>query len=95
LGAPPEVPTIAELGYPGFEARGWLALFAPANLPPDITAKLYADVAQVLKTPKVQQNLTAQGYGVIASTPEEFAAFLAAEHEKWGKLIKEAGLKAD
>jgi tripartite-type tricarboxylate transporter receptor subunit TctC len=95
LGALPEVPTIAELGYPGFEASGWLGLVAPANLPPDITAKIYADTAHALKMPDVQQNLTAQGYGVIASTPEEFAAFLAAEHEKWGKLIKEAGLKAD
>jgi tripartite-type tricarboxylate transporter receptor subunit TctC len=91
----PELPTIAELGYPGFEASGWIGLFAPANVPRDITAKIYADTAHALKMPDVQQNLTAQGYGVIASTPEEFAAFLAAEHDKWGKLIKSAGLKAD
>jgi tripartite-type tricarboxylate transporter receptor subunit TctC len=95
LPAMPELPTVAELGYPGFDASGWLGLFAPANLPPSLTAKLYADTAQVLKTPDVRQNLTAQGYGVVGSTPEEFAAFLAAEHAKWGKLVKSVGLKAE
>jgi tripartite-type tricarboxylate transporter receptor subunit TctC len=95
LPAMPDLPTVAELGYPGFEASGWLGLFAPANLPANITAKLYADTARILKSPEVQENLVKQGYGVVASPPEEFAAFLAAEHEKWGKLIKSAGLKAD
>jgi tripartite-type tricarboxylate transporter receptor subunit TctC len=91
----PELPTVAELGYPGFDASGWLGLFAPANLPPSLTAKLYADTARVLKTPDVRQNLIAQGYGVVGSSPEEFAAFLAAEHAKWGKLVKSVGLKAE
>jgi tripartite-type tricarboxylate transporter receptor subunit TctC len=95
LPAMPELPTVAELGYPGFEASGWLGLFAPANLPRNITAKLYADTAQILKSPDVQENLVKQGYGVVGSTPEEFAAFLAAEHDKWGKLIQSAGLKAE
>jgi tripartite-type tricarboxylate transporter receptor subunit TctC len=95
LPAMPELPTVAELGYPGFEASGWLGLFAPANLPSHITAKLYADTAQILKSPDVQENLVKQGYGVVGSTPEEFAAFISAEHDKWGKLIKSAGLKAD
>jgi tripartite-type tricarboxylate transporter receptor subunit TctC len=95
LPAMPELPTVAELGYPGFEARGWLGLFAPANLPSHITAKLYADTAQILKLPDVRENLVKQGYGVVGSTPEEFAAFVSAEHDKWGKLIKSAGLKAD
>jgi tripartite-type tricarboxylate transporter receptor subunit TctC len=95
LAVMPELPTIAELGYPGFEASGWLGLFAPANLPRNITAKLYADTAQALKMPDVQQNLLAQGYGVIGSTPEEFATFLSGERDKWDKLIKSAGLKAE
>jgi tripartite-type tricarboxylate transporter receptor subunit TctC len=95
LPAMPELPTIAELGYPGFEASGWLGLFAPANLPRDITVKLHTDTVQILKSPDVQENLLKQGYGVVGSTPEEFAAFLAAEHDKWGKLIKSAGLKAE
>jgi tripartite-type tricarboxylate transporter receptor subunit TctC len=95
LPAMPELPTVAELGYPGFEASGWLGLFAPANLPRNITAKLHADTTQVLRMSDVQENLVKQGYGVVGSTPEEFAAFLSAEHEKWGKLIKSAGLKAD
>jgi tripartite-type tricarboxylate transporter receptor subunit TctC len=95
LPAMPELPTVAELGYPGFEASGWLGLFAPANLPQHITAKLYAETAQILKLPDVQENLVKQGYGVVGSTPDEFAAFLSAEHDKWGKLIKSAGLKAE
>jgi tripartite-type tricarboxylate transporter receptor subunit TctC len=95
LPAMPELPTVAELGYPGFEASGWLGLFAPANLPRQITAKLYADTAKILKSPDVQENLIKQGYGVVGSTPEEFAAFVSAEHDKWGKLIKSAGLKAE
>ena len=95
LAAMPELPTIAELGYPGFEASGWIGLFAPANAPRDLTAKLYRDTAQALKMPDVQQSLAAQGYGVIGSTPEEFSAFLLTEHDKWGKLIKSFGLKAD
>lgn len=95
LPAMPELPTVAELGYPGFDASGWLGLFAPANLPPNITAKIYADTVRVLRMPDVQENLVKQGYSVTASTPEEFAAFLAAEHDKWGKLIRSAGLKAE
>jgi tripartite-type tricarboxylate transporter receptor subunit TctC len=95
LPAMPELPTVAELGYPGFEASGWLGLFGPANLPRQITAKLHADTAQILKSPDVQENLVKQGYGVVGSTPEEFTAFLSAEHDKWGKLIKSAGLRAE
>jgi tripartite-type tricarboxylate transporter receptor subunit TctC len=95
LPALPDLPTVGELGYPGFEASGWLGLFAPAHLPRNITAKLYADTSQILKSPDVQENLVKLGYGVVASTPDEFAAFLSTEHDKWGKLIKSAGLKAD
>jgi tripartite-type tricarboxylate transporter receptor subunit TctC len=95
LPAMPELPTVAELGYPGFEASGWLGLFAPAKVPQNITAKLHADTTRILKLPDVQEYLVKQGYGVVGSTPEDFAAFLSAEHDKWGKLIKSAGLKAD
>ncbi len=95
LAVMPEAPSIAELGYPGFDVSGWLGLFAPAGLPRNIAVKLHADIAQALKTPDVQQILTTQGYGVIGSTPEEFAAFLFAEYDKWGKLINSAGQKAN
>jgi len=91
----PAMPTVAELGSPGFEASGWLGLFGPANLPRDITAKLFTDTTQILKSPDVQENLVKQGYGVVGSTPEEFAAFISEEHAKWGNLIKSAGLKAE
>ena len=91
----PEVPSIAELGYPGFEVSGWLGLFAPAGLPRNIAVNLQADIARALKIPDVQQVLTTQGYGVIGSTPEEFAAFLSADYDKWRKLIDRAGLKAN
>jgi tripartite-type tricarboxylate transporter receptor subunit TctC len=64
-------------------------------VPQNITAKLHADTTRILKLPDVQENLVKQGYGVVGSTPEEFAAFLSGEHDKWGNLIKSAGLKAD
>jgi len=64
-------------------------------VPRDITEKIYADTAQALKMPDVQRNLSAQGLSVVGSTPEEFAAFLSAEHDKWDKLIKNADFRVD
>jgi tripartite-type tricarboxylate transporter receptor subunit TctC len=91
----PDVPTVAEEGFPGFEASTWYGLFAPAGVPRDVAAKISADAIAALRLPDVQQKLVAQGFDVIASGPQEFAVVLKAELAKWAAVIKNAGLKVD
>jgi tripartite-type tricarboxylate transporter receptor subunit TctC len=91
----PDLPTVAESGYPGFEATTWYGLFGPAGLPPQVIAKIHEHVARALQSKDVQDKLTPQGWDVIGSTPTQFAAFLAEEHEKWGRVVKSAGIKPD
>jgi len=91
----PDVPTVAEEGYPGFSASTWYGLFAPANLPPAIADKINADTVAALKLPDVREKLTAQGFDVIGSERESFAAKLKTEREKWAAVIQRAGLKPE
>jgi tripartite-type tricarboxylate transporter receptor subunit TctC len=95
LSIAPELPTIAESGYPNFEAGTWYGFFGPAQLPPDIVAKIHADVVAVLRLPDIQQKLVAQGWDSIGNNPAEFAAVLKADFDKWAKVVKAAGLRAD
>jgi len=90
----PDVPTVAAEGYPGFEASTWYGLFAPAGVPPDVAAKVSADAIAALRLPDVREKLAAQGFDVIASDPQAFAAVLKTEFAKWAAVIKAAGLKA-
>ena len=87
----PEVPTVAEAGVPGYEATLWLGLAAPAGTPADIVNRLYAETARVLLDPELQQALRTAGVGATVMTPQEFGAFLHAEHEKWGRVVRETG----
>jgi tripartite-type tricarboxylate transporter receptor subunit TctC len=91
----PDVPTIDESGVPGFDVTGWYAFFAPAKTPPEIVAKLHADTVKALADPVIRQRLDNLGVGVIGSSPEELRAFLKREMDKWGVIIKEAGIKAE
>jgi tripartite-type tricarboxylate transporter receptor subunit TctC len=91
----PDVPTIAESGVPGFNVMGWYAFFAPARTPPDVIAKFHADTVAALADPVIRQRLDQLGVGVVGSTPDELRAYLKAEMDKWGVLIKEAGIKAE
>jgi tripartite-type tricarboxylate transporter receptor subunit TctC len=91
----PDVPTVAEAGVPSFEVTGWYALFVPAKTPPEVISKLHADTVAALADPLIRQRLDQLGVGVIGSTPDELRAHLAAEMEKWGAIIKEAGIKAE
>ena len=95
LAIAPELPTIAESGYPNFEAGTWYGFFGPAQLPPEIVAKIHADVVAVLRLPDIQQKLVAQGWDSIGNNPAEFAAVLKADFDKWAKVVKAAGLRAD
>jgi tripartite-type tricarboxylate transporter receptor subunit TctC len=91
----PDVPTIAESGYPGFEVTPVAGLFVPAKTSKDIIARLNTDVRKVLATSDVRQRFDAQGVVASGSTPEELGAILAAEVEKWAKVIKAAGIRVD
>ena len=91
----PEVPTIAEAGYKGFEASTWYGLLAPARTPAPIIARLNAEVNRALKTPEVRERLAAEGGEALGGSPEQFASFLKAEHAKWGRVVKESGAKAE
>jgi tripartite-type tricarboxylate transporter receptor subunit TctC len=88
----PQFPPIAEEGVPGFDVTSWYALSAPAKTPPDIVRKLNADAVAAIRDPVVKSRLDQLGVSAIASTPEEFGSFLKREMDKWGPLIKEAGI---
>jgi tripartite-type tricarboxylate transporter receptor subunit TctC len=90
----PDVPTISESGVPGFEAKSWFGLVAPAGTPAEIIKKINEDVIKVISDPAfAQQYLAAQGLEPITETPEEFAAFIRAERKKWGKVVRDANIK--
>ncbi len=91
--AAPEIPTIAEQGYPGFEAKAWYALFAPAGTPADIVHKVAADTTRALQLPDVRDKLSALGADPVGGTPEEFALRLRAENARWGDAIRKSGVK--
>ena len=88
----PNVPTINESGVPGYEAGGWNAMLAPANTPRDIVLKINQAVHTALASPRVQELLSRSGTEVVTDTPEEFGRFLKSEVEKWGKVVKAAGI---
>lgn len=94
--AMPELPTIAEAtGLAGFEAVSWYALMAPAGTPDAVVGKLHGAIAQALKAPEVVAAMEAQGAQPIGNTPAELAAVIAADTERWSKVIREAGIQAN
>jgi len=93
--AAPEIPTIAEQGYPGFEAKAWYAFFAPAGTPADIVHKIAADTTKALQLPDVKDKLSALGADPVGGTPEEFAQRLRIENARWGDAIRKSGVKLD
>ena len=90
----PELPAIAET-VPGVALDVWLGVFMPAGVPKDILTKVNADIAQVLQSPEVRTSLAAQGIEPITSTPEALAQTIRDDHARWGKVIREANIKAD
>jgi len=93
--AMPDVPTVAESGLPGFEASNWFGLMAPAGTPPEIATRLNAEAAKALQAPEVREKLAALGFEIRSSTPQEFTALLKSETEKWAKVIKASGARAE
>jgi tripartite-type tricarboxylate transporter receptor subunit TctC len=95
VGSLPDLPTVEEAGVPGFEAVSWGGVMGPGGMPRDIVVKLHAELARILKMPDVSEKLSGLGAEIVASTPEEFAAYLQAEITKWGKVARDANVKLD
>ena len=91
----PELPTIAESGFPGFEARAWQGLAGPAGLPPQIVARLHEVFSKVMAMPEVRERLVGGGLDPIVTTPQEFGAFIRSEIDRWSKVAKAVGARAD
>jgi len=89
----PELPTIAESGVPGYAVDAWFGLFAPARVPPRIVEKLYVEASRAVRAPELERRLQAEGADVVGNPPQEFAAQVRAEYEKWRSLVAKAGLK--
>jgi tripartite-type tricarboxylate transporter receptor subunit TctC len=91
----PDLPTMAEAGLPGFEASSWFGLLAPAGTPPAIVAQIHAETARISKLPDIRDRLTAAGFEVVGGPPDVFAALIRDNNARLGKVIREAGIKAE
>jgi len=91
----PELPTIAEAGYPGFEAVGWIGIVAPAKTPEAVLDKLNHEILRILQAPDVKDRLSSLAFTPVGDTRKEFAAFIQSEIAKWGKAVKDSGAKAN
>jgi tripartite-type tricarboxylate transporter receptor subunit TctC len=91
----PALPTMAEAGVPGYEVVGWNGLVAVAGTPPEIVARLQAEVGKVLRLPEVRERLAALGAEPVGNTPDEFNAFIRAEMTRWGRIIREKGIRSE
>ena len=91
----PEVPSVAELGLPGLESLAWNGLLAPAGTPGDVIARLSAETVKGMRSAETREALGRLGFEVVASSPEEFSRWIRAESEKWARVIRTSGAKAD
>jgi tripartite-type tricarboxylate transporter receptor subunit TctC len=90
-----ELPTIAEQGFPGFEATSWYALMVPAGAPKDVITKLHAETVRILHLPDVKEKLAGLGADPVGNSPEELAATIREESERWAEVIRKQGIKLD
>ena len=93
--AAPEIPTVAENGLPGFEITDWQGLLAPAKTPAAVIERLHRETLRILNEREVKERLAAAGLQVVTTTPSQFADFIRAEIDKWGKVIRTAGIKPE
>jgi tripartite-type tricarboxylate transporter receptor subunit TctC len=93
--AAPDIPTVAEMGMPGFETGSWQGIVAPAGTAPEVVNKLHATVTAILATPDMKDRLDKAGAEVRPQTPAEFGAFIRSERDRWAKVVKESGEKFD
>jgi tripartite-type tricarboxylate transporter receptor subunit TctC len=93
--AMPELVTIAESGYPGFETVGWAGLLSPTGTPKEIIIRLNAEVVRIIAQPGINDRFVSLGAELVSSSPDDFGAYVKSEIAKWGKVIRESGAKAD
>jgi tripartite-type tricarboxylate transporter receptor subunit TctC len=91
----PDVPTVAEAGYPGFEAVGWIGIAAPAQTPPAVLDKLNAEIVRIINTPEMKERLATLAFTPVGDSRAQFGAFIKSEIAKWGKAVRESGAKAE
>lgn len=91
----PEVPTVAEAGFPGFEAVGWIGIAAPAKTPVPVLDRLNAEIVRIINTPEMKERLATLAFTPVGDSREQFARFIRTEIAKWGKAVKESGAKAE
>jgi tripartite-type tricarboxylate transporter receptor subunit TctC len=91
----PDLPTVAEAGFPDFEALAWNGVLVPAATPRSVVQRLNAEINAILKDPAVKSTLNAQGFELIGGTPEDFANLIRSESDKWAPVIKKTGAKID
>ena len=94
-GALPDVPTIAEAGVPGYESVQWFGMLVPASTPRPVVDRLHNEITRAVRAPDMKERLNSLGLDVVASTPEEFGAYMRSETEKWAKVIKTMGIKPE
>ena len=90
-----DVPTVAESGVPGFSVSGWWGILAPAATPKPIVAQAQRDIARVLAIPEAQERLSRDGIEPVASSADEFSAFIRDEMTRWARVVKDAGIRSD
>jgi len=91
----PDVPTFAEAGFPMVVTSSWHGIAVPARVPPAIVQRLHGELAKIARLPDLRERMEAQGSEVVGNTPEEFVAFIRKESERWGKVIRAAGIKPE
>ena len=91
----PNVPTMAEAGVAGYDTAVWWGLLGPSNMPADVTAKIAKDTAEAMKSPPIKARLIKLGATSIGSSPQEFGRLIQSDYDKWGPIIKAAGIKAE
>lgn len=92
----PDLPTISESGFPGFESGTWFGILGPANVPRDVVGKIHADVTRIVNAPEFhEQNIAKLGLQGVAMSPDQFAQAIKADLDHWGKLVKASGARAD
>ena len=93
--AAPDIPTIAEAGLPGYAFTSWQLVLAPAGTPPEILTRIHRAIVETMKAPQVQERYAREDTIQRSTSPEEASAFLRNEVARWGKIIRERGIKAD
>jgi tripartite-type tricarboxylate transporter receptor subunit TctC len=95
VAAVPDIPTISEQGLKGFETGSWFGMSVPTGTPKDIIDRLHKEIVRAIANPKISQLFVNLGTHPVSNSPDEFSAFIKAETEKWGKVIRSANITAD